>query len=81
MPPDAVPYRVTLAGTVPIFQITHVELSKENGMVTTNPQLSVTVKALATVSKKRLSCSVSNWDDDDDTPLGSCTISSRNAFR
>lgn len=76
MPPDAVPYRVTLAGTVPIFQITHVELSKENGMVTTNPQLSVTVKALATVSKKRLSCSVSNWDDDDDTPLGSCTISS-----
>ena len=43
-------------------------------MVTTNPQLSVTVKALATVSKKRLSCSVSNWDDG--TSLGSCTISS-----
>lgn len=79
MPPGATPYRVTLGGTLPMFQITNVELSTEDGVVTTTPKLSVTVKALTAFSKKRLSCSVSEWNSD--RSMGSCTVFSSQTMK
>lgn len=79
MPPGATPYRVTLGGTLPMFQITNAELSTEDGVVTTTPKLSVTVKALTAFSKKRLSCSVSEWNSDES--MGSCTVFSSQTMK
>lgn len=62
MPPNAVPFKVTLKGTLPLMRITDVQLSKENGYYTTKPELSVTIKALSSFSKKKLSGTIYEWD-------------------
>lgn len=69
-----VPYKVTLTGTLPAFQITDVQLTQENGVVTTEPKLTVKLKALGTVSKKTLSCTLYDWTGS--TIMGTCTVSS-----
>lgn len=71
-PIDVKPYQITLEGETPSFVVTDSHLNSENGYVTENPELSVTLKALRDFDGLRLHASVYG---NDDTALNAFVIS------
>lgn len=53
---------VKLTGQLPIMQVTDVKFTEDENGITENPLLTVTIKALANFSSKRISANVYEWD-------------------